>query len=120
DLEKLSQTIIQKIASSLHVEPSDMVGHCRQQSIVLARNIAIYLTRVLLNFSFQKIGKSFGNRDHSTVMHSYRKIKKMLSDNRTEFANTISMIKSVRQEITEMLAGPNGLGDLKDVQSQSD
>lgn len=51
----------------------------RTQNIVLARQVAMYLARELTDNSLPKIGKEFGGRDHSTVLHAYNKIKNMLS-----------------------------------------
>ncbi|MCS4487974.1 chromosomal replication initiator protein DnaA [Streptococcus sciuri] len=51
----------------------------RTQDIVLARQVAMYLAREMTDNSLPKIGKSFGGRDHSTVLHAYNKIKNMLS-----------------------------------------
>lgn len=51
----------------------------RTQNIVLARQVAMYLAREMTDNSLPKIGKEFGGRDHSTVLHAYNKIKNMLS-----------------------------------------
>ncbi len=50
----------------------------RTQDIVLARQVAMYLTREMTDNSLPKIGKEFGGRDHSTVLHAYNKIKNIL------------------------------------------
>ena len=51
----------------------------RNQNIVLARQVAMYLAREMTDNSLPKIGKEFGGRDHSTVLHAYNKIKNMLA-----------------------------------------
>ena len=51
----------------------------RTQDIVLARQVAMYLAREMTDNSLPKIGKEFGGRDHSTVLHAYNKIKNMLA-----------------------------------------
>ncbi|EHJ57691.1 chromosomal replication initiator protein dnaA [Streptococcus urinalis FB127-CNA-2] len=51
----------------------------RTQDIVLARQVAMYLSRELTDNSLPKIGKEFGGRDHSTVLHAYNKIKNMIA-----------------------------------------
>lgn len=51
----------------------------RTQDIVLARQVAMYLTREMTDNSLPKIGKEFGGRDHSTVLHAYNKIKNMIA-----------------------------------------
>jgi len=47
----------------------------RTKDIVLARQVAIYLSRELTDLSLISIGESFGRRDHTTIIHSYNKIK---------------------------------------------
>ncbi|MFL6546993.1 MAG: helix-turn-helix domain-containing protein, partial [Candidatus Udaeobacter sp.] len=51
-------------------------SHSRCQSIVAARAIAIYLARELAGVSYQQIGRALGGRDHTTIIHSYRKIER--------------------------------------------
>ena len=66
--------VAQQVAKTCQLKWSDLRGSSRRQSIVRARSIAIYLVRELTGQSFEGIGKLFGNRDHSTVIHAYRKI----------------------------------------------
>ena len=73
-----TKTIIQLVSKTCQIKPSEMKSNSRKQSVVKARGIAIYLCRTLLKTSFTKIGNNFGNRDHSTVMHAYNKIKTIL------------------------------------------
>ncbi len=49
----------------------------RQQKIVLARQVGMFLCRELLGYSYLKIGQLFGDRDHSTVIHSIKKIQQL-------------------------------------------
>lgn len=72
------ETIKEETAKAFNVTVKDIDSTKRQQSIALARQIAMYLTRELTDYSLPKIGKEFGGRDHSTVLHSYRKIEEML------------------------------------------
>ncbi|MFC3932498.1 chromosomal replication initiator protein DnaA [Streptococcus dentapri] len=51
----------------------------RNQDIVLARQVAMYLAREMTDNSLPKIGKEFGGRDHSTVLHAYNKIKNIIA-----------------------------------------
>ncbi|WNZ88406.1 chromosomal replication initiator protein DnaA [Streptococcus iniae] len=52
----------------------------RTQDIVLARQVAMFLAREMTDNSLPKIGKEFGGRDHSTVLHAYNKIKNMIAE----------------------------------------
>jgi len=66
--------IQQVVASHFGVTPADLAGRKRTQGIVMPRQIAMYLSRKLLDVSLPDVGKFFGGRDHSTVIHSCEKI----------------------------------------------
>jgi chromosomal replication initiator protein len=72
--------IKEEVASRYHLKRHDLEGSSRKKEISQARHIAIYLVRELTPHSFPAIGKAFGNRDHTTAMHSYLKIKDLLED----------------------------------------
>ncbi|HGA1494909.1 TPA: chromosomal replication initiator protein DnaA [Streptococcus suis] len=58
----------------------ELKGSKRVQHIVHARQVAMFLAREMTDNSLPKIGREFGNRDHTTVMHAYNKIKSLLMD----------------------------------------
>lgn len=60
------------------VSLKEIKGSKRVQHIVHARQVAMFLAREMTDNSLPKIGKEFGNRDHTTVMHAYNKIKTLL------------------------------------------
>ncbi|CYW87730.1 chromosomal replication initiator protein DnaA [Streptococcus suis] len=62
------------------VSLKELKGSKRVQHIVHARQVAMFLSREMTDNSLPKIGKEFGNRDHTTVMHAYNKIKTLLLD----------------------------------------
>ena len=64
----------------------------RSASIAFPRQIAMYLSRTILNESFERIGLEFGGKDHTTVMHSCEKIKNEI-DNKEETRKTVEDIK---------------------------
>jgi chromosomal replication initiator protein len=49
----------------------------RTQNLVVPRQIAMFLTRRLVNLSFPAIGEQFGGRDHTTVLHACRQVAKL-------------------------------------------
>ena len=65
--------IAQSIARNQKVKVSDLKSQSRKRSIVQARGMAIYIAREYFQFKYDEIGRFFGNRDHSTVMHAHRK-----------------------------------------------
>ena len=58
----------------------EIEGPSRKKDVSQARHIAIYLCRELMDHSFPTIGKAFGNRDHTTIMHAYSKIKTLVEE----------------------------------------
>ncbi|EFO34372.1 chromosomal replication initiator protein DnaA [Roseibium sp. TrichSKD4] len=60
------------------VTKNDLLSSCRAHTIVKPRQIAMYLAKVMTGRSLPEIGRRFGNRDHTTVLHAVRKIDKMV------------------------------------------
>jgi chromosomal replication initiator protein len=71
---------------------SDLSSRSRKQHTVLARQMAIYICHELTSLSLNKIGKHFGNRDHSTVIHAIKKINEKMLES-TEIKNDYDIIK---------------------------
>jgi chromosomal replication initiator protein len=83
---------IQKIVGDFyHVSVTDLKSAKRNKEIVLPRQIAMYLSRQLTDKSLPKIGKAFGGRDHTTVMHSTDKVSDQI-DNSQDFYETIQVL----------------------------
>jgi chromosomal replication initiator protein len=74
DIDQIANLVLKKSAAKFHLKMSDLKSNSRKQSVVLARCAAVYLIRELTHCSFKQIGRYCGNRDHSTILHSYRKI----------------------------------------------
>ena len=74
-------TIKRKTAEFFHLRVSDLSSKSRRRSIARPRHMAIYLCRHLTNLSLPEIGKHFGDREHTTVLHSCRTMEKELSAN---------------------------------------
>ncbi|MBI2841816.1 MAG: chromosomal replication initiator protein DnaA [Armatimonadetes bacterium] len=66
------------VSRKFQVPVDDITGKKRSQNIVLARQVAMYLSRELTNASLPVIGHAFGGKDHSTVLHSIRKVKLLI------------------------------------------
>ena len=106
EVDQLSKLIIKLVAAEYHLKPSELKSNSRKQTIVLARGVGIYLSRILLGASFLKIGSYFGNRDHSTIMHAFRKIE-TINDNSNSDQDPNSLkttIKKLKQKLTEQFA----------------
>lgn len=74
--KKISIEQIQKAVTDYYViKINSLLSKKRTKDIVLARQVAIYLSRELTDLSLTSIGEAFGRRDHTTIIHSYNKIK---------------------------------------------
>ena len=80
--KRLTSADIQKEVETFYkVSHADLVGKKRTRNIIYARQIAIYLSRQMLDLPFNDIGKKF-NRDHSTVMYSVTNVEEKMKENR--------------------------------------
>lgn len=70
-----SKLIMQVVAKFFDIKVTDLTSDKRSTTITFPRQIAMYLCREVADMSFPAIGKDFGGRDHSTVLHAYSKIK---------------------------------------------
>ena len=74
--KKISIEQIQKAVTDYYViKINSLLSKKRTKDVVLARQVAVYLSRELTDLSLISIGGSFGRRDHTTIIHSYNKIK---------------------------------------------
>lgn len=86
------QQLIETVASFYDVTIDSIKGSSRKKELVVPRQVAMYLLREELDASFPNIGSELGNRDHTTAMHSYQKIKsEVAANNRTK--KDIEMIR---------------------------
>lgn len=91
--EKTNILKVQKaVADYFQISVDDLKSKKRSANIAFPRQIAMYLSRTVLNESFERIGLEFGGKDHSTVMHSCDKIK-IEEENNLEIRNSIEKIK---------------------------
>ena len=81
DREINAFNIKKSVAEFFGLKVSDLEGSKRTREIVYPRQVAIYLIRKHTNLSLPQIGKEFGDRDHTTIMHSCEKIENELINN---------------------------------------
>lgn len=74
DVEIKPTDIISQVALYFHLNYDDLVGRSRTKNVVIARQVAMYLTREMTSMSLMDIGDVFGGKDHTTVMHAYTRI----------------------------------------------
>lgn len=87
------QKILNCVALYYNLSVSQITGKLKTGQIVIARHIAIYLIRNMLDVSLNKIGQIFSNRDHTTIMHSISAVDKMLKTD-PETKNVIDTLKA--------------------------
>ncbi len=75
------ERIIEVVADYYNLTTTQLKGNTRTAQLALARHIAMYLIRTLLDVPFKKIGATFGGKDHSTVMSAVEKVEKNIKTN---------------------------------------
>lgn len=87
DREYTPDMIIEKVAAYYSITADEIKGLSRQKNTALARQISMYLIRKLTNMPLTDIGAVMGGKDHSTVLHSIKKIESSMLQ--PEFADTL-------------------------------
>lgn len=83
--------IVKTVAAFYGIEEDEIYNKGRKKEVIKPRQVIMYLLREDLDISFPSIGEKVGNRDHSTVIHSYEKIK-----------NDIKTDNNLLQEVTQI------------------
>ncbi len=71
------EEIQRKVSEHFNIRLSDMIGPKRMRTIARPRQIAMYLSKELTSRSLPEIGRRFGGRDHTTIMHGVRKVEEL-------------------------------------------
>jgi chromosomal replication initiator protein len=79
------QTIIKEVSRYFSIPINDITGTKRNKFISHARQLAMYLSRELTSSSLPRIGKSFGNRDHSTVIYAISKVSGLINKDKSVY-----------------------------------
>ncbi len=89
------ETIKRKVCKYFSITIKDIESANRSRKITFPRQIAMYLSKEITDISFPMIGKSFGGRDHTTVLHAHKKIKKDLKTNEE--------LQHIIEELTDLI-----------------
>ena len=87
------EVIIEETARYYQLTGDDLRGQRRSKNTAMARQVSMYLMRNLTNLSLQDIGSEYGDRNHSTVLSSIRKVEDLLKSN-PDMAGTVRDITS--------------------------
>ncbi len=79
DSRSMVDRIVERLAVELGLQPESILGRDRRPTTVWARQLAIYLTRSLIGWSLQQIGRYFA-RDPRTIRHSYQRVAKLCAN----------------------------------------
>jgi len=98
DLPQVTIERIQEITSDrFGLSLDELCGDRRSQNIVYPRQVAMYLSRELTDSSLPKIGKQFGGRDHTTVIHATSKIARMIREDRSVYNLVQELTARIKQ-----------------------
>ena len=89
--------IITAAADSYGFTVAEVQGPSRRQPLVMCRQVGMYLCRELTDLSLPKIGDVFGGRDHTTVIHSLDKVKRVIRSDRAVFDRVHNLLQQLRK-----------------------
>jgi chromosomal replication initiator protein len=92
-IERIQDLICERFGVTM----AELTGERRSQNIVYPRQVAMYLSRELTDSSLPKIGKEFGGRDHTTVIHATSKIARLIREDRSVYNLVQELTARVRQ-----------------------
>ncbi len=91
------QRIQELVSERFQLTMNELCGEKRSQNIVYPRQVAMYLSRELTDSSLPKIGKEFGGRDHTTVIHATSKIARLIREDRSVYNLVQELTARVKQ-----------------------
>jgi chromosomal replication initiator protein len=92
-IERIQELVCDRFSVTL----GELTGDRRSQNIVYPRQVAMYLSRELTDSSLPKIGKQFGGRDHTTVIHATSKIARLIREDRSVYNLVQELTARVKQ-----------------------
>ena len=84
--------IQRKVAEHYNLRMADMHSARRARNVARPRQVAMYLAKQLTARSLPEIGRKFGGRDHTTVMHAVRKVEELMEDD-AQIAQDVDVIR---------------------------
>ena len=95
------EAIIRATAAFRQLDPAEIIGRSRTRPAAATRHLAIFLASRHSNLSLAQIGRSFDNRDHTTVMHSIRRMQQQLSTDARLRADAEAIIQIASSTLTQ-------------------
>lgn len=91
--------IIELTGEAFGFETEQITGGSRRRPLVDARQVAMYVTRNMTDLSFPDIGRAFGDRDHTTVMHAVRKIEARMGERQQIFDKVTELQRRINDPL---------------------
>ncbi len=91
------EDILRIVSRHYKVPRNELLSSRRSRDVVRPRQIAMYLAKALTSRSLPEIGRRFGGRDHTTVLHSVRKVEQMMKDD-ADLTQEIELLKRMLEE----------------------
>jgi chromosomal replication initiator protein len=92
-IKRIQELVIDRFGMTIE----ELCGDKRSQNIVYPRQVAMYLSRELTDSSLPKIGKEFGGRDHTTVIHATSKIARLIKEDRSVYNLVQELTARIKQ-----------------------
>jgi chromosomal replication initiator protein len=92
-IERIQEVVCERFSMTI----GELCSHRRTQNIVFPRHVAMYLSRELTDSSLPKIGKHFGDRDHTTVLHANEKVQNMIRADRSVYNLVQELTARIKQ-----------------------
>lgn len=89
------QDVLEGVSRYYSVSVQDILGQSRVREVMLPRQIAMFMAKKYLRMSFVRVGESFSNRDHTTVMHACEKIDSKLAED----AQLLREMRAIEKEV---------------------
>ena len=90
------EEIMRKVAEHYHLRMSDMTSARRARAVARPRQIAMFLAKTLTSKSLPDIGRRFGGRDHTTVMHAIKRIESLM-DTDSQIAEDVELLRRMME-----------------------
>ena len=92
-IQRIQETVSERFGLSV----SELCSPRRSQAVAYPRQVAMYLSRELTDSSLPRIGREFGGRDHTTVMHANTKITRLISEDRSVYNLVQELTARIKQ-----------------------
>ena len=101
-----AKVVLEATADMFGLTVDELCGKSRSRPLVTARQVAMYVLREMTDFSYPAIGRAFGDRDHTTVMHAVSKISDLMRERRTIYEQVTELMHRIRTDGRSLDARP--------------